>query len=154
VVAAAAAGASAVVAATAQPAFAVGVTFNPINPYRSYDSRFDPAGPLLLHEVVDLDVWTDAGSNPRIPSNSAAVTFNLTITQTTAAGNLAMYPGGTGFPGVSTVNWVLGNFDLANGGTVRLGTSPFTGPGSVSVACDGALGASTHFIIDITGYYQ
>jgi hypothetical protein len=152
-VAAGAAGASALAAASASPAFAAGKTYNPITPYRSYDSRFDPAGPILLHEVGDLNVTTDAGGNPEIPNTAAAVTFNLTITQTQAAGALIVYPAGTSFPGVSNINWVVPNLDLANGGTVALGTSGIVGAGSVSIACDGTLGAATHFIVDITGYF-
>lgn len=140
--------------ALAGPAMAVGATFNPINPYRTIDSR--SMGKIRYDELADFEVFTDANGTPRIPSNALAVTFNLTVTQTGTPGYLAVYPGDTpddGFGNLSTLNWTTSNLDLANGGTVRLGVSPVSGAGSVAVLCGGFTNTSTHFIMDITGYY-
>jgi hypothetical protein len=131
---------------------AAGFGFTPITPYRSVDSRaFGDSGKLHALEGWDWDLWRDENSNPRIPSGAAAVTYNLTVTQTEGGGWLAVYPANSQYPGVSSINWVASGVDVANGGTVALGPSAFTGPGSVQVGC-GAGG--THYIIDVTGYYS
>lgn len=151
--AAGAVGATGAMLLPAGSASAAPVGFNVINPYRSVDTRvFGPEGRLPSGFFEDWDIWTDEFGDPRIPRSAAAVTFNLTITETAGRGFLAIYPAGTEYGGISTINWLEAGLDLANGGTVALGTSPFPpGQGSVSVDCGGA--GSTHYIIDVTGYY-
>lgn len=128
------------------------VGFNVINPYRSVDTReFGPAGRLSAGFSEDWDVWTDWDGKPKIPQSAAAVTFNLTVVETAGNGFLAIYPAGTEYGGISTINWTGNGVILANGGTVALGTSAGTGAASVTVECGGF--ASTQYIIDITGYY-
>jgi hypothetical protein len=135
------------------PAAAAGFGFTPITPYRSLDTRgFDKLSEGFFE---DWDVWTNQNGSPRIPSNAAAVTFNLTATGTEGSpGFLGISPAGVSIPDVSTLNWVSAGADVANGGTVKLGTSSDTGPGSVSVFCGGVPAAKTWYIIDITGYYS
>jgi hypothetical protein len=137
----------------AVPAAAAGFGFTPITPYRSVDSRSDNKLPSDFYS--DWDVWTDQSGNPRIPKTAAAVTFNLTATGTEGPpGFLSISPAGVPIPDVSTLNWVTAGADVANGGTVTLGNSPVTGPGSVSVSCGGVPAARTWYIIDITGYFS
>jgi hypothetical protein len=137
----------------AVPAAAAGLSFTPITPYRSVDSR--GGGKLPSGYYTDWDIWTDQFGTPRIPSTAAAVTFNLTATATEGVpGFMSLSPAGVPIPDVSTLNWVTAGADVANGGTVSLGNSPVTGPGSVSVSCGGVLGARTWYIIDITGYFS
>ena len=153
--AAGAVGAGAAAVALPQVAAAAGFGFTPVAPYRSLDTRAIPGlGKLAVGEHDEWDLWTDMFGNGRIPSDARAVAFNLTITETQVAGNLAMWPAGQGFPGVSTINWVVSGLDLANGGTVPLGFSSVSGPGSVIVGCSGMHGAATHYIIDVSGYYS
>ena len=64
-----------------------------------------------------------------------------------------MWAAGQGFPGTSSINWWAPDLTLANGGTTTLGTSSFSGPGSVTILCLGQPTARTHCIIDVTGYY-
>ncbi len=151
-VGAGAAGAVGATLASATPAFAAGSTFFPISPpYRSLDTRVGT--PLQQDDEVDIDLVTDVFGNPRIPSTALAVTYNLTVTQTFLNGFLSMYPANVSFPGTSSINWWGSGFNLANGGTVTLGPSPFSGAGSVTILCAGANGCQTHLLIDITGYY-
>jgi hypothetical protein len=82
-------------------------------------------------------------------SGAVAVTYNLTITQTIGAGNLALYRYGDPFPGVSSINWVRSNEDLANGGVVGLGSLYYA-----NVLCGGLAGSSTHLVVDVTGYHS
>ncbi len=83
------------------------------------------------------------------------MTFNLTATGTEGIpGFMSICPAGVPIPDVSTLNWVTVGADVANGGTVSLGTSSDTGPGSVSVFCGGVPAAKTWYLIDITGYFS
>ena len=154
-VAAGAVGATLAGAAVTAPAYAVGLGYTPITPYRSYDSRSDPFGRISSGEYFGLQLITDAMGAPTVvPVTAQAVTFNLTITQTVGPGYLGVVPGGTepdGFT-VSTINWVYNGLDIANGGTTKLATDPDAGAGSVVVYC-GPTGGSTHFLIDVTGYF-
>jgi hypothetical protein len=150
---AALAGAVGATVVRAAPAAAAGFGYTPIEPYRSIDIRSIPK--LSANEYDDWDLWTDQNGSARIPSNAAAVTFNLTATGTEGVpGYLAISPAGAPLPAISTLNWVAAGADVANGGTVKLGTSAQTGPGSVSVLCGGGPAAKTWYLIDITGYYS
>jgi hypothetical protein len=145
------AGAAGATVAAATPALAAGSTFFPITPYRSIDSR--PGQPIQRGQEVDIDLITDQFGNGRLPAETLAVTYNLTVTQTAVNGFLTMWPADQAFPGTSSINWWQSGFNLANGGTVALGPSPFSGPGSVALRCNGATGCRTHVLIDVTGYY-
>ncbi len=79
-----------------------------------------------------------------IPASATAALLNTTVTGTTAASYLTIYPSGSVKPNASSLNWATGQ-TLANAVTARLGTD-----GKIRV--DNASG-STHVIIDIYGYY-
>lgn len=128
------------------------LTYNTITPFRSVATPSFGVPKLRSGESDDWDLWTDVNGNAQIPSNAQAVTYNLTITQTEGAAFLAIIPAGAGFAGISSINWTARNVDLANGGTVGLGFSAGSGPGSCTVICGGAASA-THYLIDITGYF-
>ena len=133
-----------------QPAAA----FVPITPYRAYDSR-KPAvpnpgimAPNTSRVVSIVNAINDAGTiiTPNvIPSTARAVTYNITATLTTGDNFLAVAPGLAASTTVSAVNFAA-NQTLANAATVSLDN------GTVKVFCGGNVGSS-HFIIDITGYY-
>jgi len=132
---------------------APGLLFHTVNPYRAVDTRKQgDAGRLISGNTVQHAIWTDENGVAKIPETSAAVTYNLTVTQTVGNGFLAIFPGGTEWGGISSINWTVSNADVANGGTVGLGPAQLTGPGSVMVHCGGF--ASTFFVIDVTGYYH
>jgi hypothetical protein len=152
--AAGAVGLTAVGGALAAPAMAVGSTFNPVEPYRTLDTRVF-GDPMPVDGGIDFEVWTDEGGTPRIPQSALAVTFNLTVTSTRGVGYLSVYPASvTQLAAVSHINWTVPNLDLANAGTTPIGTSSeFGTPASVFVACGGRSDAATHFIMDITGYF-
>ena len=107
----------------AAPAAAAGFGYTPIEPYRSIDIRSIPSCPS--NEFDDWDVWTGQNGSARIPSNAAAVTFNLTATGTEGVpGFLSISPAGARLPDVSTLNWVNAGADVADGGTVKLAPRP------------------------------
>jgi uncharacterized repeat protein (TIGR01451 family) len=82
-----------------------------------------------------------------IPATARAVSVNLTVTQSTTAGNLRLYPASTPLPTVSSVNYVLG-LTRANNSVVGL-----NGLGELGVYCEQASG-TTHFILDVNGYFE
>jgi hypothetical protein len=122
--------------------------FVPITPCRIVDTRTTtmpnfPAGygpPALT------------GGSPRnftlvgqcgISNGSAAVSLNITVTNTQGPGFILIYPQGGAQPNVSTLNYVA-NQTVANAAVVPLG------PGGVTVIA-GVSG--TDLIIDTNGYY-
>jgi hypothetical protein len=84
-----------------------------------------------------------------VPATAKAVSVNVTVTGPSGPGNLRLYPTGSPLPLASNINWSAGQ-TRANNAVVRLGSS-----GSLAVRCDmPAAGAATHFILDVTGYFQ
>jgi hypothetical protein len=79
-----------------------------------------------------------------IPSSAAAVSLNVTVTNTQGAGFILIYPQGGAQPNVSTLNYVAGQ-TIANAAVVPLGAG-----GGVTVIA-GVSG--TDFILDTNGYY-
>ena len=131
-----------------------GLLFHVVNPYRAVDTRGQgEAGRIFSGDTVQHALWTDVDGVGRIPSTSAAVTYNLTVTLTAGNGFLGLFPGNEEtWGGISSINWTVSNADIANGGTVGIGAAQLSGPGSVKVHCGGF--ASTYFVIDVTGYYH
>lgn len=82
-----------------------------------------------------------------IPESATAVSVNLTVTSPTVGGNLRAYPAGGTQPDTSTINFNPGQ-TRANNALVQLGTG-----GQLAILCDMPSG-TTHFILDIVGYFQ
>jgi len=133
-------------------------SFVPVTPTRVYDSRAGapsptgilPAGANRLVSVADGRNGAGAVVTPNlVPAGATAVTANVTVTGTTSGfGYLAINPGGNTVEGASTINWFGAGQTIANGVTLTLNVSR-----EVTVICNGAAGASTHFLIDVSGYY-
>jgi hypothetical protein len=83
-------------------------------------------------------------NNSHIPGDAIAIMGNLTATQYTGSGFLALSPNGVAVT-TSSVNFIVGQGAIANGFIVGLAG----GQVQVKVA-----GHSSHFIIDVTGYIQ
>jgi len=81
-----------------------------------------------------------------IPAGARAIAVNVTVTGPTAPGNLRLWATGE-LPTSSTINFAAGS-TRANNAVLRLGAS-----GSFSVLYTTAWG-STHFIVDVTGYFE
>lgn len=121
------------------------------SPVRCYDSRdgFTPLGVVKgvvsSPRLVDCRVTAD-GSAAVVPADALGLVVNVTAVDTTGAGFLAVYPGGTSFPGTSLLNYGLGS-------TVANSTSVGCGPGAtLTVRCGGA--GVGHVIVDVMGYYR
>jgi uncharacterized repeat protein (TIGR01451 family) len=81
-----------------------------------------------------------------LPGNAIAVSYNVTVTGPTSAGDLRIFPGGSSPPLASAINYVSGQ-TRANNGIV-----PLSGGGTLGLQCDQASG-TTHLILDVNGYF-
>ncbi|MCU1366744.1 MAG: hypothetical protein JWN39_2383 [Ilumatobacteraceae bacterium] len=122
-------------------------------PKRVFDSRADqppqppagggPKGILVSGTSVAIDCKANGSG---VPADAAGVAFNLTITGTVLSGFLTTWGAGAQ-PGTSSINWTSAGADVANGVTIACDAGAL-----IHVAAGG--GGSTHFIVDVTGYYR
>ena len=134
--------------------------YYPISPARVYDSR-RPMTPmpigvlaageqrtLLMRDGRDVDTGLVIAEKV-VPGSATAVTFNLTVADTTGdSGFLSVNPGVDSVVRSSHVNWFGPRQIHANAGTVGVAEGL-----QMTVVCGGSPGAATHFIVDVTGYY-
>jgi hypothetical protein len=120
-------------------------TMIPITPVRVVDTRSGLGGVNGMQAATTTQTWTIAGSNG-VPASAIGLIGNLTAAAYSAAGYLAIFPGGTAWPGNSTVNFSPASYAWANSFVVLFGTG-----GTVSVYMGSA---SSHVIIDVVGYLQ
>jgi Subtilase family len=121
--------------------------FFTIAPCRLVDTR-NPAGPLggpALTCGTDR-MFTVAGACGIPASGVKAVSVNATVTSTTGPGNVRLFAAGLPVPAVSALNWSAGQ-TRGNNGVVPLNAS-----GQIAARC--APSGSTHFILDVNGYFQ
>jgi hypothetical protein len=132
-------------------------------PVRAYDSRVgqapdgtdantgagDTALPRNILRTIDVCYALGTAMHPTgVPTTADGVMINLTITGTTGSGgNLKVWSHGVAEPSTSSINWDREGATLAN-----MVTSAMAG-GYLDVKCGGPSGASTHFLIDVVGYY-
>ena len=115
-----------------------------LTPCRLVDSRVGLPGPLLAGETRSVPATTGSCS---IPTGAVAVALNVTVTQPTTQGNLRLFPAGLSVPQTSTINYSAGQ-TRANNAIVTLSDT-----GGFDVYCAQASG-STHFIVDVYGYFK
>ena len=114
-----------------------GGAYSPLTPSRILDTRNGSGG---LGQGQSIDVQVTGGS---VPTNATAVVLNVTVTNTTAASYLTVYPTGAAQPVASNLNWVAGQ-TIPNLVEVGLGTG-----GKVTV-----YNAAGHVdvLFDVAGY--
>ena len=116
-----------------------------LTPCRVLDTR-RPAGPLggpaLAANATRL--FNVAGTCG-IPPTALAIEVNVAVTGPSAAGNLAVFPGGLSLPLVSTINY-RANQSRSNNAVVGLGA------GTLEIYCAQGSG-TTHVILDVSGYF-
>ena len=123
-----------------------GAEWHPVTPVRLLDTRV-PNG--LSGASADAKVRTfQLTGRGTIPVDAVAVTANLTITGPTSSGYVAIGPTMTASPATSNIN-VRSGVTLANGVALRIGSG-----GTVETVFQGASGASTHQVLDVTGYFR
>lgn len=123
--------------------------FHTLTPCRIADTR-DPAGPrggpaLLSGVPRTFPVTGFCG----VPATAKSVAVNVVAVQPTAEGFLTLFPAGQSQPLASTLNFRAG-IVRANNAVARLGAG-----GQLTVVYGVASGsATTHFILDVNGYFE
>ncbi|HEY2044413.1 MAG TPA: fibronectin type III domain-containing protein [Jatrophihabitans sp.] len=120
-------------------------TFTGLSPQRVLDSRTGNGarGPIRAGGSITVKI-TGRGGVPA--SGVGAVALTVTVTATTAAGYITVYPTGTARPATSNLNFVAGQ-TVPNLVITRLATN-----GSITL-----FNSSTHpvqLLADISGYYR
>jgi serine protease AprX len=84
-----------------------------------------------------------------IPADAQVVALNVTVVGATGAGDLRLFPTGTPAPASSAINFRARRI-RANNVLLSLTGNPL---GSFTVQCD-IPGGSTHFLVDVVGYFR
>ena len=125
--------------------------FYPVTPCRIVDTRAGLGGYTGLMPNGAVKTFTIRSSAPCfVPADAQAVAFNVTVADPQAAGWVALYPTGSAWPGVSTINFIAGE-NLANGAIVPLGP---TAPDLNVLAAFATNPVGVNVILDITGYFK
>ena len=114
--------------------------------YRPESPPLPIAGQRVISVADGHDGEGTVISPDLVPQHATAITYNLTITETTGIGFLSVTPGDVTDVTSSAVNWAAAGVTIANAGVVKLDDQR-----RVNVI-NGPAG-TTHFLIDITGYY-
>ena len=122
--------------------------FHTVTPCRVIDTRGTAGvpigGPALANGATRTFVLTGRCG---IPAGTRAVAANITVVSPTRAGDLRLFPtGGTG--NTSSLNFRAVQ-TRANNAVVSLDAS-----GQLSVTCAMGAAGSTHFLLDVIGYFQ
>ena len=125
-------------------------SFHAISPARVYDSR--SIGELAINQsrLVSVANMVDNQGATLVPNvvpvGAAAIAYNLTITGAVGGGFLSINEGGNASSSTSAINWTASGATIANASIVKV-----NGSRQVTVVCGGG---STHFIIDVVGYFR
>ncbi len=122
--------------------------FHAISPCRIADTRAGFGGIMTAGATRDFTVQGVCG----IPGGAAAVVVNVTVVGPTQTGFVTLYPSDLGSPPlVATLTFNAGEPALGNGAIVPLKA---TTPDLRAVYGIGGGTATTHVVIDATGYFQ
>jgi hypothetical protein len=123
--------------------------FYVVPPCRLVDTR-NPVGPLGGPALLPSSsrTFTITGGTCGVPSTARAVSVNVAVTGSTAAGFLSLFPGNGIPPPASAINFSTGQ-TRANNTVALLATD---GTGSLAVR-NGAAG-TVHLILDVNGYFE
>ncbi len=130
--------------------YSTGAAFFTVTPCRLADTRNPPGpsgGPALSANSGRTFPVSGLCS---IPGTAKAVAVIVVAVAPSDSGDIRLFPAGGTAPITSAINFRLG-LTRANNAVIPLGTS-----GQVSAFCDMPVGStgSTHFVIDVYGYFQ
>ena len=83
-----------------------------------------------------------------VPAGATAISCNVTVVDTVLSGFLTINPGGNVVVNAATINWSGPGQILNNGMMLTLNANR-----EITVIAGGAPGSSTHFVIDVNGYF-
>jgi hypothetical protein len=117
--------------------------FFTLAPCRIEDTRTSSAGPIAVGADQTFFVAGICG----IPADATAISANVTVTQSTASGDLKVFAGGTPLPIPPSIVY-SGGQTRANNEMIRLGTGS-----TITVHVDQVSG-NVQFILDVSGYFK
>ncbi|MDJ0771268.1 MAG: CAP domain-containing protein [Ilumatobacter sp.] len=103
------------------------------------DGRYSAGGVLAAGSTLELDVTGRGGT----ASNAAAVSLNITVTQTAGPGHATVYPCGSQRPTSSSINYGTG-MTIANAVVAKVGSG-----GKVCIHTS----TQVHMVVDVDGYF-
>lgn len=127
-----------------------GLYYHPLpQPVRLLDTRpgataCDAPGAPLQANASRTESARTTCNGVILPNDAQAIVGNATVVQPPGAGFITLYPSGAALPTVSNLNY-LQNQIIPNAFTVTVG-----GDGAFQIFTP----TSTHFIVDVTGYYS
>jgi hypothetical protein len=125
-----------------------GLRFYPLQPGRILDTRATSLT-LLTGKFTSSSARTlPVGGHFGVPTDAQAATGNLTVTGQTKGGYVSITKSKTNSPTVSTLNMPSGD-TRANGVTV-----PLDGNDDIHLVYKSSSGATTHLLLDLTGYFR
>jgi hypothetical protein len=116
-------------------------------PFRAYDSRVE--GGTLANGTMRSVAFPASGLSKSIDTGATALCLNVTITETVGSGFLAVFAGGTSWPGTSNLNWFGDGQIVSNSALVALPASR-----TIEVLAGGPAVGSTQVVIDVFGFYR
>jgi hypothetical protein len=129
--------------------------FYPISPVRAFDSRRPLPSPGRLStgenrvvSVADGRALADGSVTlpNAVPDGATAVLYNVVVVDTLSTGFLAVTPGSAAGFSAAIITWFAAGQTLSNSSVIGVDASR-----QVKVFCGGP--GSTHFIVDVMGYY-
>jgi len=120
-----------------------GTGFYTVAPCRVVDTRV--AGPALAANTTRT--FAVAGGPCGVPDTAKAVALNVTVANATQAGSLSLHAAGADVSVQGTIDFTP-LVTRANNAVVQLGTE-----GKIAVQCSMPAG-STHFVLDVSGYFK
>lgn len=125
-------------------ALAPALVFYALPPCRVIDSRLDGRPPINSGVVDEVMVAGLCG----VPATAKAVAGNLTIISPTNPGYVRVLPSGTATTDASTLNFTPARSPRGNSGVFALGAN-----GAVTVTPTLFPSGTTHFTLDVSGYF-
>jgi hypothetical protein len=120
------------------------LVFYALPPCRAVDTRLGGRPPLDSGVATDFVIAGVCG----VPANARAVAANLTVISPANLGYLQIYPSGTPAGDTSALNFTPARSPRANNSIVALGAN-----GAVTAKPALAPSGTTHFVLDVTGYF-
>ena len=120
-------------------------------PFRVYDSRPGQPNPSGAPKgaIAFGDPPRTVSCQSAVSAQASGILFNLTVAETISAGALLVWAAGQTEPLASSINWTDSQQVIANSVTSTCDPSQAV---QVSVSA-GITGASTHFVLDVIGFY-
>ena len=118
------------------------IDFYTVSPCRVVDTR-QTGGALSCGTERAL---TMVGGTCGVPTGAKAVSLNVTVTGSSATGNVRVYAAGAPAPSASTINYVAGQTRANNA------VAPLSTAGQIAVLCSPT--GTAHVIVDVNGYFK